>query len=461
MIDTVQQQPLRRTAETWSSHLGFYLAVAGAAIGLGTLWRFPFLVGQYGGGLFVLVFAAACVVIATPLLIAEFMLGRRGGSNVPAAAARVAQAAGHSPRWAVIGWLGTLAIFLIMSYYGVIGGWVLEYVKAYALGETEGLDLAALGLRFEALLANPWRLAFWQAVFMAVTVLISSGGLQRGIELGNKIMMPGLFLILFGLGIYALQQGDATAALRFLTTVDPAQLSGKLILAAVGQAFFATGVGMGIMIAYGSHVTDDESLPKSAAVVVGSIVAASVLASLLIFPLVFGNGVDPAQGPQLAFIVLPSIFVDMPGGAFVGTLFFVLLAFAALTSSIAGLEPAAGWLMERFAMGRVRAVSLVALAAWLLGLTTVLSFNHWREWHPLDSYERFATATIFDLTDSLAANLLLPLGAFLTCVLVGWRLERETVAADFGAHSRLRGVLLLLLRYLCPLAIAGVLASAL
>jgi NSS family neurotransmitter:Na+ symporter len=272
--------------------------------------------------------------------------------------------------------------------------------------------------------------------------------------------MPGLFLILVGLGTYALQQGDAAAALRFLTTVDAAQLSGDLVLAAVGQAFFATGVGMAIMVAYGSHVTEDESLPKSAAVVVGSIVAASVLASVLIFPLVFGNGVDPAQGPQLAFIVLPSIFVDMPGGAFVGTLFFVLLAFAALSSSIAGLEPAAGWLMERFALGRARAVSMVALAAWLLGLTTVLSFNHWQDWHPLDSYKRFESATLFDLTDYLAANLLLPLGAFLTCVLVGWRLERQTVAADYGTHPRLRSALLLLLRYLCPLAIVGVLASA-
>ncbi len=210
-----------------------------------------------------------------------------------------------------------------MSYYGVIGGWVLEYVAAYALGETRGLDRLALGLRFESLLADPWRLAFWQAVFMAVTVLISSGGLRRGIELGNKIMMPGLFLILVGLGIYAMRQGDAAAALRFLTTADPAQLSGELVLAAVGQAFFATGVGMAIMIAYGSHVAEDQSLPKAAAVVVASIIAASVLASLLIFPLVFGNRVDPAQGPQLAFIVLPSIFVDMPGGAFVGTLFFV------------------------------------------------------------------------------------------------------------------------------------------
>ncbi len=446
--------------ETWSSNLAFYLSVAGAAVGLGTLWRFPFLAGQHGGGLFVLVFIVACVVIAVPLLIAEFMLGRRGGPNVPAAAGRVAVAAGHSRRWAVIGGLGTLAIFLIMSYYSVIGGWVFSYVEAYATGAASNLDRAGLAARFDALLADPWRLAFWHASFMAATVLISAAGLHRGIEIGNKIMMPGLFGILLGLSIYAMNQGDAAGAIAFLTQVDMSQLSGRLVLAAVGQAFFATGVGMAIMIAYGSHVAPETSLPRSAAVVSGSIILASILSSLLIFPLVFGNGVDPTQGPQLAFIVLPSIFVGMPGGAFVGTLFFVLLAFAALSSSIAGLDPAGAWLMERFGLKRAPAVTLVAVAAWLLGLATVLSFNHWSDLHPLAAIERFRTATLFDLTDFLTANILLPVGALLTCAFVGWRLAHDTVVADFGRHPLVRALLLALLRYVCPLAIIAVLASA-
>jgi NSS family neurotransmitter:Na+ symporter len=192
-----------------------------------------------------------------------------------------------------------------------------------------------------------------------------------------------------------------------------------------------------------------------------SIVLASVLCSLLIFPLVFGFGVDPAQGPQLAFIVLPSIFVGMPGGAIVGTLFFVLLAIAALSSSIAGLEPAGAWLMERFGLKRVPAVAIVAAAAWLLGLATVLSFNHWSGVHPLAGIERFKASTIFDLTDFFASNVLLPVGALLTSLLVGWRLDRATIAGDFGANPRMRGFLLALLKYLCPLAIVGVLVSAL
>jgi len=446
--------------ETWSSNLAFYLSVAGAAVGLGTLWRFPFLAGQHGGGLFVLVFIAACLVIAVPLVTAEFMIGRRGGPNVPLAAGRIAAASGRSPRWAAIGVLGTLAIFLIMSYYTVIGGWVLSYVAAYTTGAASGLDQAGLATRFQALLADPWRLLFWHSAFMGTTVLISAAGLHRGIELGNKIMMPGLFGILLALAIYALDQGDAGRAIAFLTQVDFSQLSGGLVLAAVGQAFFATGVGMAIMIAYGSHVPATTSLPKSAAVVVSSIILASVLSSLLIFPLVFGSGVDPAQGPQLAFIVLPSIFVGMPGGAVVGTLFFILLAFAALSSAIAGLDPAGAWLMEKFRLRRAAAISIVAFAAWLAGIATVLSFNHWSGFHPLGAFERFRTATLFDLTDFFASNILLPAGALLTSLLVGWRLDQQAVATDLGRHAGVRLVLLRLLEYLCPLGIIAVLAGA-
>jgi NSS family neurotransmitter:Na+ symporter len=193
---------------------------------------------------------------------------------------------------------------------------------------------------------------------------------------------------------------------------------------------------------------------------VSSIILASVLSSLLIFPLVFGSGVDPAQGPQLAFIVLPSIFIGMPGGAVVGTLFFILLAFAALSSAIAGLDPAGAWLMERFRLRRAVAISIVAFAAWLVGIATVLSFNHWSGFHPLAAFERFRTATLFDLTDYFASNLLLPAGALLTSLLVGWRLDQQATAMDLGRHAGVRLVLLRLLEYVCPLAIAAVLAGA-
>jgi NSS family neurotransmitter:Na+ symporter len=449
-----------RHVENWSSRFAFYLCVAGAAIGLGTLWRFPFLVGRHGGGLFVLVFVVASLLIAVPLLTAEFLIGRRGGPNVPAGAGRVAVASGRSRWWAAIGVLGTLAICLIMTYYSVIGGWVLSYVEAYAFAGAAKLDQPGLTARFQALLADPWRLTFWHAVFMGATVAISASGIQRGIEIGNRIMMPGLFGILVVLGAYALVQGDARGALAFLTHVDLSQLSGELVLAAVGQAFFATGVGMAIMIAYGSHVTSETSLPRSALVVALSIILASVLSSILIFPLVFGSAVDPAQGPQLAFIVMPSIFIGMPGGALVGTLFFVLLAFAALSSSIAGLEPGGAWLEERFGMRRVPAILLVAAIQWLFGLTIVLSFNLWSDIRPLAAIGRFRSATIFDLVDFFASNLLLPVGALLTAVLVGWRLNMRVLEGELGPPRPSRAALIVLLRYVCPIAIVGVLAGA-
>jgi NSS family neurotransmitter:Na+ symporter len=451
----------KEKVEIWSSHLAFYLSVAGAAVGLGTLWRFPFLAGQYGGGLFLFVFIVVCVLIAVPLLVAEFMLGRRGGENVPSAAGRVAVATGHSARWSIIGQLGTVAVFLIMTYYSVIGGWVLSYIEAYAIGDVATLDRAGLTARFAGLLADPGRLAFWHAMFMGITALISIGGLHRGIETANKIMLPGLFVILAGLASYALVHGDAARGIAFMTSVDWRKLDAELVLAAIGQAFFATGVGMAIMIAYGSHVAPDESLPRSAAIVSASIILASLLASLLIFPLVFAYGVDPAQGPQLAFIVLPSIFVGMPGGMLVGTAFFVLLAFAALTSSIAGLEPPVAWLTESWGWPRTRAVVGVAAGAWVIGLTTVFSFNVWSDVHPLAGLAKFRTATIFDVTDFFASNLLLPAGALLTSVFVGWRLGRSTIAADFGRAPGLRRALLVVLKYICPLAILGVFASSL
>jgi NSS family neurotransmitter:Na+ symporter len=217
---------------------------------------------------------------------------------------------------------------------------------------------------------------------------------------------------------------------------------------------------MAIMIAYGSHVAPGTSLPHSAAIVTLSIMLASILSSLLIFPLVFGSGVDPAQGPQLAFIVMPSIFIGMPASALIGTLFFALLGFAALSSSIAGLEPAGAWLMERLGLKRGTAIALVAAAAWVLGLATVLSFNFWSDLHPFAAIERFRTSTVFDLIDYFASNILLPVGALLTSLFVGWRLDRKAIAADFGASPAVRTLLLMLLRYLCPVAIVAVLVSA-
>jgi neurotransmitter:Na+ symporter, NSS family len=438
--------------DNWSSKLAFYFVSVGAAVGLGTLWRFPYLAGQYGG-VFILVFIVVCLVITSPILAAEFMLGRGGRGSPPAAARAVAVAAQRSSRWSLTGWLGTLAIVAIMTYYAVIGGWVFAYVGTFATGELTGADAAEIGRRFQGLLAMPWTLALWHLLFLVAAVGISVAGLARGIELANKVMIPGLFVLLLALVVYAFAEGDLERGAAFVFRADWSQVDGGLVLAAVGQAFYATGVGMAIMMAYGAYLPRRVSLLRSGAVVSSSIIAASVLASLVVFPLAFRYGVDPAQGPELAFIVLPAIFTHMPGGQVAGLAFFILLAFAALSSAIAGLEPPSLVLRERFGLSRRAAVGLVGVVLWLAGLPVVLSFNAWSDVRPLAVFPQFAEHGIFELLDYVSANLLLPVGAFLTCLFVAWRLPVSLLKEEFGLAGRGLLAYRLVLGAVCPVAI--------
>jgi NSS family neurotransmitter:Na+ symporter len=441
------------TQETWSSRVAFWLVSVGAAVGLGTVWRFPYLAGRYGG-MFIFVFIVVCVLVALPILAAEFMLGQSGRGSPPAAARAVAERHDRSARWSLIGWSGTLAIVAIMTYYAVIGGWVLAYVASFVTGELMHANAAAVASRFAALLASPGTLLAWHFVFLAASVAISAAGLARGIELANKVMIPGLFALLALLVLYAFATGDLERGGAFILRWDRAALDGELLLAAVGQAFYATGVGMAIMMAYGAYLPPGVSLVRSGAVVSGSIIAASVLAALVVFPLAFRYGVDPGQGPELAFVVLPTIFANMPGGQAAGFAFFILLGFAALSSAIAGLEPPAAWLRERFRLSRAGSVLVVGAGLWLLGLPIVLSFNLWSEVRPLAAWPRFADSGIFDLVDYASANLLLPCGAFLTCVFVAWRLPVGLLTDQLGFAGARLFAFRLLLGIACPLAIA-------
>ncbi|HEX2140279.1 MAG TPA: sodium-dependent transporter [Woeseiaceae bacterium] len=436
----------------WSSKLAFYFVSVGAAVGLGTLWRFPYLAGQYGG-VFILVFIVVCLVVTAPILAAEFMLGRSGRGSPPAAVRTVALASGRSSRWSLTGWLGTLAIFAIMTYYAVIGGWVFAYVGTFATGELAGADAGVIGRRFQALLSSASTLALWHFLFLAAAVGISVAGLARGIELANKVMIPGLFVLLLALVVYAFAAGDLDRGAAFVFRADWSQLDGSLVLAAVGQAFYATGVGMAIMMAYGAYLPRRVSLLRSGAVVSGSIVAASILASLVVFPLAFRYGVDPAQGPELAFIVLPAIFAEMPGGQVAGLAFFLLLAFAALSSAIAGLEPPSLVLRERFGLSRHSAVAIVGVVLWLAGLPVVLSFNLWEDLRPLAAVPPLAGQGIFELLDYASANVLLPVSAFLTCLFVAWRLPVSFLEEQFGHAGPGLLAYRVVLGAVCPLAI--------
>lgn len=444
----------------WSSELAAYLGTIGAAVGLGSIWRFPYLAGTLGGGAFIAVFLLACLFIATPLLVAEYMIGRYSGLAPPAAAGAMAVSVGRSRRWNVIGQLGTAAAFLICSYYTIVAGWVVAYAWKCGSGALAGLSRPALHGEWQDLLAHPLQLMGWQVFFIGIVTYISARGLGPGIELASKIRAPALLVLLLLLDGYSLATGDVEQTYRFIFAPHWNRVSAELILAAIGQAFFATGVGMAMMLAYGSYMRRDASLVRPALLVSSSILLVSLLATVMIFPLVFRFHMDPAGGPALVFEVLPAAFALMPGGRLIGTVFFVLLIFAALTPSLACFEPVVAWLQGR-GLRRTSAAISAAVAMWLAGIGSLLSFNVLADWHPIDRVPLFAGKTLFEVIDFIASNVLLPVGALLTCVFIGWRLDRMTFAAELGGHMRLATGCRLLLRYLCPVAIAAVLIAAL
>jgi len=443
---------------TWSSRFAFYLGAVGAAVGLGSIWRFPFLAGTSGGSAFILVFVLAIGLIATPLLAAEFMIGRRARLSPPTAAGEVARQSGLSQRWNAVGLLGTTAAFLILSYYTVVAGWVLGYTWKCASGALSGLSRAEVTALWRRFLSSPVEMGAWHLAFMALVAYFSARGLHRGIELATKIRGPALLGLLLALDVYALMSGDTRRGLVFAFAPNFRAITPEVVLVAIGQAFYATGVGMAMMLAYGAYVSRGTSLVRSAAIISGSILLVSLLSTLLVFPLVFQYGMNPAQGTELVFDVLPKAFAEMPAGRLVGSLFFLLLVFAALTPSIAALEPMIAHLLQRTRLRRGPAVLLSAGAAWLLGIASVFSFNLWAHWRPLSFLPGFGQRTWFDAADYVASNLLLPLGAVLTSILVGWRLERAAVAEELAETTPLaRRACVFLLRTVCPVAIVVVL----
>lgn len=445
----------------WSSHIAFYLGAVGGAVGLGSIWRFPYLVGTSGGSAFIFVFVIACLVIATPLLAAEFVVGRRSRTNPVHAAGVVARDSGLSMRWNVIGRIGTIVAFIIMTYYTLIAGWVLAYTWKVGSGQLVGRDRAGVAQMWREFLADPLQLGAWHLAFVLIVGLISARGLQNGIEAASNVRAPALLILLLALVGYALVTGDVHNGLAFAFAPNSAAITPQVALAAIGQAFFATGVGMAMMLAYGSYVQPGTSLLRCALIIVGSILLVSLLATVMIFPLVFRYELDPAQGIELIFNVLPNAFAEMPGGRLVGALFFLLLIFAALTPSLAAIEPIIAWLQQR-GLSRGAAAFAAAGACWIVGAGSMLSFNLWKDWHPLGALPLFRDATFFGLMDYIASNVLLLVGAMFTSVFVGWRVERRLLDEELGeSPAASRRIVAWLLRYPCPLAILVVLISGL
>jgi NSS family neurotransmitter:Na+ symporter len=453
---------IHKEHENWSSRFTFLLAAIGAAVGLGNIWKFPYITGQNGGGAFVLIYLLAVLFVATPILIAEIAMGRAGRQSPPNAMANVASSQQRSKRWSIVGWFGMLAAYLIATYYSVIAGWTIVYIFKNAGGDFQGQDAASVSEQFNTLLASPAQLALWHGIFMALSTLILVRGLQKGIEATVKVLMPALFALLLAMVVYGIFEGDMPRALHFMFDFNLAAVDGRTVLVAVGQAFFSIGVAMGLMMGFGAYLPRNISIARSAVIIAVSDTFVAIIAGLAIFPIVFANGLDPGEGPGLVFVSLPIAFGSVTGGLIFGTLFFILLFFAAITSVIGVVEPMIAWWEERFGLRRKLAAFYVCLSIFVLGMGTVFSFNLWSGWRPLAAFERYADFGYFEILEYVTANIMMPLSGLLLAVFVGWLIKPEMIRDELQMRSpTLFRIWFWLLRWVAPISIALILYSSL
>jgi len=402
----------------WSSRFAFILAATGSAVGLGNIWKFPYITGENGGGAFVLVYLLCVVLIGVPLMMAETMLGRRSKENPIHTMEILTKEAGADHNWQYLGWLGVTAGFLILSYYSVIAGWATAYVVKAFFGSFFGATPQEIKAIFDGFVASPIQLIFWHSLFMLATMLIVARGIEKGFERSIRFLLPWLFALMILLVGYAMSTDGYFQGLNFLFKPDFSKLTANSVLVAMGQAFFSLSLGMGSIMVYGAYLPKDVSIAKSSMFIAGADTIVALLAGIIIFPIVFSHGLHPNSGPGLVFETLPIAFGNMFGGWLVGVLFFIALVFAALSSSIALIEPAVAWLIENQGYSRPKACLYSGLLAWFLGLGTVFSFNAWA------NFKLFGQ-TIFELLDYLTANLMLPIGGFCIAIFAGWIMKQD------------------------------------
>lgn len=443
---------MKKSHSQWSSRMGFMLAAAGSAVGLGNIWKFPYMAGQMGGSVFVLTYLVCMFVIGLPILVTEWLIGRRGQKNPIHTMEDVAKAEGHSANWRWVGIIGVLGSFLILSFYSVIGGWATDYIFLAGKGTFLGMNGEGTNRIFSEFLGSVNHLLIWHTVFMFATAVIVAMGVSGGLERSCKIMMPGLGLLLIGLVVYAaVVSGPAFGqAFSFLFTPNWSALTGEAVLAALGHAFFSLSLGMGIMMAYGSYLGKDVNLISTARTVVILDVIVAILSGLAIFPLVFANGLQPGKGAGLIFVTLPIAFGNMTGGTILGVLFFIFLTFAALTSSISLLEPTVELLEEKTPLGRKSATLLSSIVIWALGVACVLSFN---EWQNVTLFGK----NIFDLLDYFTSKLMLPLTGLGTIIFAGWMMHQETIRRELNLSPTLFAGWKFLCRIVIPIAVIFIL----
>ena len=435
----------------WASRWTFIMAATGSAVGLGNMWKFPYVAGSNGGGAFVLTYLICILLIGVPVMMAEVMIGRHGRKSPINSVRDAVQESGADSRWGYLGWLGVVAGLLILSFYAVIAGWALDYIFEVASGSLIGVNGASAGAVFENLLADPSRLILWQTIFILLCVGVVVGGVKKGLGVAVEILMPLLFVMMLVLLGFSVLKGNFAAAWSFLFDFDIAALSWRGVLEAMGQAFFTLSIGMGAIMAYGAYMPQKANIGKTILVVAFFDSAVAIISGLIIFSFVFATqGIEPSAGPGLMFISLPVAFGAMPGGVLIGSIFFVLVSIAAWSSAISLLEPCVAWLIEIKNLGRIRANLMLAGCAWLLGLGSVFSFNIWSEY-------RLAGFTFFDFLDFLTANIMLPISGLMIALFVGYVMNKQMVEAQLdGTSSTVSTLWFFTVRYIAPVAIAAV-----
>ena len=431
----------------WSSHWAFIMAATGSAVGLGNIWRFPYLTGEYGGGAFVLMYIGCVLLVGIPIMMSEVLLGRRGRQSPINTMKSLAEEEGLTSAWGYLGWMGVVAGFLILSFYSVVAGWTLEYIFQAGTGSFLTATDGEIGEIFDSLLRNPGQLMAMHTLFMALTVIVVAMGVQSGLERAVKFLMPTLFILLLIMVGYAMSTDGFEEGVYYLFYPDWSKLSAEGFLAALGQAFFSLSLGMGAIMVYGSYLPDDASIANTSVTIALADTLVAIMAGLAIFPLVFAYGLETGSGPGLIFVTLPIAFGQMPYGQIFGTGFFVLLLFAAWTSSISLLEPAVAWLVENRGIARAKSAAIAGLIAWILGIGSVLSFNLWQDYRLFDK-------TYFEIMEYVTSNIMLPLGGLLIAVFTAWLMSRKAVIEELGqGEGLLFQTWLFVVRYVTPIGV--------
>lgn len=443
--------------DNFGSRFGALVAMAGSAVGLGNLWRFPYLVGENGGAAFILIYIVLCVFICLPIFISEFVVGRRSQKNAYTAFKDLS----GGTAWKWVGLFTIMVPVVVLSYYSVIGGWSIEYLfKSLTFSFTADASQGALSSMFVNFVSSAWAPLITHTLFLLLTVAIVMVGIKDGIEKFSKIMMPILFFVVLGIAIYSLTLPGAMAGVRYLFLPDFSKITGEACAAALGQAFFSLSLGFGTIMTYASYVDKKEDMLFQSSATAASDLLFALIAGLAIMPAVFAFGISPQSGPGLVFETLPYVFGQMPAGALVAILFFAALLVAALTSSISMLEVVVAYLVEEKNFSRKWACFVVFLVCWVVGALCSLSFG------PL-SHIRISGGNIFDFFDNLSSNVLMTLGSLMTVLFVGWRLKKTAVYDEFtnggklSKNVRVFGVLWFLIRYICPIAILAIFISGL